>query len=149
MNLLLYGLQRSGTNYIEKIFTELYQIKLSNLNDDRTYAGCKHFRLYDKKDVVPEPKYLNDVQIDDYASFEKLLTNIPDYCLVISKDPYSWLLSYEKWAKICDWLPAQHHYIEEYNLFYGKWLELADQTDKIIFVRYIDLLQDQKKELRR
>lgn len=149
MNLLLSGLQRSGTNYVEKIFTERYRINFINLNDDKTYPGAKHFRLYDHKDIVPEPGYRNNVKIADYVTFEKKLNNIPAYCLIISKDPYSWLSSYEKWAIKCNWPQVQHHYVEEYNLFYGKWLELAKQTDKIVFIRYIDLLLDLKKELRR
>lgn len=149
MDLLLYGLQRSGTNYVEKILTDRYRVNIANCNEDRTYPGCKHFRLYDNKKIVPEPNYLNDIKIKDYASFEKQLKDIPDYCIVISKDPYSWLLSYEKWALICNWGKVNHHYIEEYNLFYGKWLELSSQTDKIVFVRYIDLLRDLRNELRR
>ena len=32
-------------------------------------------------------------------------------------------------------------YIEEYNLFLNKWREFKNQTHKIIFVRYIDLLE--------
>ena len=61
--------------------------------------------------------------------------------IIVSKDPYSWLLSYEKWANKCAWPTPNYHYIEEYNLFLNKWREFKNQTHKIIFVRYIDLLE--------
>jgi hypothetical protein len=147
MKLLCYGLQRSGTNYLEELLKRHYQVSLLNSNADRRAPIQKHFRLYDQKEIVPEPQYWNDLYIANFAEFEQLLTPPADYYLVISKDPYSWLLSYEKWAKTCDWAPVNHHYIQEYNLFYGKWLEFAAQTDKIIFIRYIDLLQDTQSGL--
>lgn len=68
---------------------------------------------------------------------------------MISKDPYSWLSSYNNWAKKCNWPDVSHHYILEYNLFYGKWLEFSQQTERIIFCRYIDLLQYADEELSR
>lgn len=149
MKILLYGLQRSGTNYIEKVLTDHYRVRIINHNDDKTYPGAKHFRLYDNKNIMPEPGYYNNVVIKDFAALEKILKDVPDYYLVLSKDPYSWLESYEKWAAKCKWEKVEHHYIEEYNLFYRKWLELSSETDKIIFVRYIDLLRDIDKELQR
>lgn len=149
MDLILYGLQRSGTNFIEKVFTERYRVNFINQNNDRACPAAKHFRLYDNKDIVPEPGYRNNVRIENYTFLEKQLKAVPNFCVVISKDPYSWLLSYEKWAQRCNWAPVCHHYIEEYNLFYAKWLEFAKQTDKIVFIRYIDLLYDIKQELKR
>ncbi len=149
MNILIYGLQRSGTNYIEKVFTDRYRITYLNDNADTAYPGAKHFRLYANKAIIPHPVYFNNITVSNFASFEALLDNVPDYYLVISKDPYSWLLSYEKWAEKCKWEKVNHHYVEEYNQFYGKWLELAEQTNKIVFVRYIDLLQNIEQELQR
>lgn len=148
MNILIYGLQRSGTNYLEKILTDRYQVEIINRNHDKTYPGAKHFRLYDNKDFVPEPGYRNDVRIESYQHLESMLAVQPDYCIVISKDPYSWLESYNKWAAKCKWDKVSHHYIDEYNLFYGKWIELSGQTGKIVFVRYIDLLKDVYGELK-
>ena len=80
--------------------------------------------------------------VQDFQQFESLFVLKPDYYLVVSKDPYSWYVSYRNWARVCHWPTVRHHYIEEYNLFYGKFLELARQTDRIIFVRYMDLLAD-------
>jgi hypothetical protein len=147
MILLHFGLQRSGTNYLEALFKRMYGQRFSNSNADRKSPLQKHFRLYDNKDMVPEPQYRNDIVITSFSQFEGLYAATPDFYLVISKDPYSWYLSYTAWAKKCNWPPPRHHYIEEYNLFYGKFLELAAQTEKILFVRYVDLLRDREVTL--
>jgi len=147
--LLHYGLQRSGTNFLESLLRKKYRVRFLNSDRDRSSPLQKHFRLYDDKKIIPEPQYLNELTIPDFAHFEGLLETRPDYYIVISKDPYSWLLSYNNWARKCNWPAVPHHYIEEYNLFYGKWLEFSRQTRKIVFVRYIDLLQDAESELNR
>lgn len=142
MNLLHYGLQRSGTNFLETLLKKNYRVRFLNSNRDRSSPLQKHFRLYDDKDVIPEPQYRNDIQVRDFDQFEHLFEIVPDYYLVISKDPYSWFLSYSNWAQKCSWPDVNHHYIEEYNLFYGKLLEFSFQTEKLIFVRYVDLIRD-------
>jgi len=154
MKLLHYGLQRSGTNFLESLVAKKYRVKFLNSNidgirPDRSSPLHKHFRLYDEKDIVPEPKFRNELKISSLKDFEDLLEVIPDYYLIISKDPYSWLISYTDWARRSNWAEVSYHYILEYNLFYGKWLELSQQTKKILFVRYIDLLRDPDEELDR
>ena len=148
MKLLLYGLQRSGTNFLESLLKKNYRIKFLNSNKDRSSPLQKHCRLYSKKDIIPEPQYHNDIIVENFENFESLFDVTPDYYLVISKDPYSWYLSYRNWAKKCNWPEVNHHYIEEYNLFYGKFLEFSNQTEKIIFVKYIDLLEDSNAVLK-
>ena len=142
VKILHYGLQRSGTNFLESLLRQNYRVKFLNSNNERSSPLQKHFRLYDRKDIIPEPQYYNNIVIETFDKFETLFDSTPDYYLVISKDPYSWYLSYVNWAKRCNWPKVNHHYIEEYNLFYGKFLELSKQTDKIIFVKYIDLLKN-------
>lgn len=149
MNLLHYGLQRSGTNYLKALLEKKYRVRFLNSNKDRSSPLQKHFRLYDNKDIIPEIQYGNDIVIKDFQEFERHFTVVPDYYLVISKDPYSWFLSYSSWARKCNWPAVGHHYIEEYNLFYKKWLEFSRQSGKIVFVRYIDLLRDLDSELDR
>ena len=149
MKLLHYGLQRSGTNFLETAIKKNYRVKFLNDNQDRSSPLHKHFRLYDEKEIIPEPQYRNDLETAGFKEFERLLEVVPDYYLVISKDPYSWLLSYTRWAEQCHWPDVSHHYLIEYNLFYGKWLEFSGQTDRILFVRYLDLLQASDKELSR
>ena len=154
MKLLHYGLQRSGTNFLESLLAKKYRVQFLNSNingirPDRSSPLHKHFRLYDEKDIVPEPKFRNELKIDRFIDFEKLLEIVPDYYLIISKDPYSWYLSYNDWARRSKWEPVPYHYILEYNLFYAKWLEFSQQTKKILFVRYIDLLRSPDEELNR
>jgi hypothetical protein len=152
--LLHYGLQRSGTNFLESLLAKKYRVQILNSNidgvrPDRSSPLHKHFRLYDEKDIVPEPQYRNEIKIATFNDFEQLLEVIPDYYLIISKDPNSWFLSYSEWARKCNWPDVSYHYILEYNLFYAKWLEFSQQTKRILFVRYVDLLRDPEKELSR
>ncbi|MDX1415750.1 MAG: hypothetical protein R3293_16250 [Candidatus Promineifilaceae bacterium] len=141
--LLLYGLQRSGTNYLETLLKRRFQVHILNESQERSHPAHKHFRLYDKKAIIPEPRYYNELHSENFAVFEQNLPQAADAYLIISKNPYSWLISYYRWAQKCAWPAAGHHYIEEYNLFYGRWLRFSRQTKKIQFVRYIDLLRYQ------
>jgi len=140
--LLYYGLQRSGTNYLEVLLKKNFSVRLLNRNRDRGSPLNKHCRFYDDKQIIPEPRYYNDISVHSYREFQDLFKSDPDYYVVISKDPYSWYLSYRSWAQRCNWPSTKHHYIEEYNLFYGKFLELSSESDKFVFVRYVDLLGD-------
>lgn len=142
MRVLLYGLQRSGTNYLEQLLKRRLQVTLVNEEKRRDHAAHKHFRLYDEKALVPEPKYLNDVQIRSMSELEAALgpRHVPDFYIVTSKDPYSWYLSFLRWGQKCEWRLPEHHYAQEYNLFYKRWLGLAKSSAKIVLVRYIDLL---------
>ena len=148
MNLLHYGLQRSGTNFLETILKRNFKVRFLNSNRDRSSPVQKHCRLYDEKDVVPHPQYRNNIIVRSFEQFEDLFRIRPQFYLVISKDPYSWFLSYSNWARKCNWPPVDHHYIEEYNLYYGKLLDLSSQTDKFIFVRYVDMISDTKAILK-
>ena len=149
MNLLHYGLQRSGTNFLEATLKRSYRVRFLNSNKNRDAPIQKHFRLYDDKKIVPNTEYSNELSTPDFKSFEGSLEMAPEYYLVISKDPYSWYLSYLEWAKKNNWPEVSHHYIVEYNLFYGRWLEFSQQTNKIIFVKYYDLLNNLDAELNR
>lgn len=145
--ILLYGIQRSGTNYIETILKKNFKVKFLNSNKDRSAIIQKHCRIYDNKLIIPEPQYHNNIFVNNFQEFESHFNKAPDFYIVISKDPYSWYLSYLKWAKKCNWPEVNHHYIEEYNLFYEKFLNMANESDKFIFIRYIDLLQDKDSVL--
>ena len=149
MNLLHYGLQRSGTNFLEATLKRNYRVRFLNSNKNRDAPIQKHFRLYDDKEKVPQAEYSNTLSTPDFKSFEGSLETVAEYYVVISKDPYSWYLSYSQWAQKNNWPEVSHHYILEYNLFYGRWLEFSQQTNKIIFVKYYDLLNNLDAELDR
>lgn len=143
--MLHYGLQRSGTNFLEQCLKQNYRISFLNGNKDKWTRSSplhKHFRLYNDKDIISDNKYQNKLTVNDFEEFEQSIEVVPDFYLIISKDPYSWLLSYKDWAKKCNYPDVHYHYIVEYNLFYGKWLEFSQKTERIVFIRYIDLIED-------
>ena len=141
MKLLHYGLQRSGTNFFENILNRKFGVQFVNEIEDRTHPTQKHVRLYANKNLVPEPQYYNNLKINDYEEYKNQVGYEPERILVVSKDPYSWLLSYKNWAKKCNWPKVNHHYIEEYNEFYKTWVDFSFQTDRIVFIRYLDLIE--------
>lgn len=148
-NVVHYGLQRSGTNYLESLLKANLEIKVVNSDAPRDHPLHKHFRLYDNKEMIPEPKFSNSLTFDSFKQYEHLL-NINeslDAILVLSKDPYSWLLSYQKWAKKCNWPQQPYHYIDEYVMFYDKWNRFRKEDDRIHLIRYHDLLLCPEKEM--
>jgi hypothetical protein len=145
--ILIYGLQRSGTNYLETLLKKRYKVKFVNDFKNRSSLSHKHARLYDQKDRIPTEQYRNNVIIKNFEDYKDKVSTKFDFIIVLSKDPYSWLLSYKRWAKKCDWPKVDHHYLEEYNLFYSKLLEFSKQSEDIIFVRYRDLIKDTEEVL--
>lgn len=149
---LHYGLQRSGTNFTESLLIKNFRVKIINRksrNLPRNNPLQKHFRLYDDKSIIPEPKYLNNHLYQSFKDFESSLgLNTPvDGILIISKDPYSWLLSYENWAAKCQWPQPHYNYVEEYVAFLNKWKQFSEESDKIYFIKYLDLLTAPEKVL--
>lgn len=147
--ILLYGLQRSGTNYLETLVNLNYpNCKFIN-SEVRNEIMHKHFRLYDNKNYIPEPKFDNQFTFNSFAEFEQALPlkKKPDLYLIMSKDPYSWFTSYVGWSKKNNWPNRNYHYINEYNLFYGKWMEFSKENPKIIFIRYADLLNNPLEQI--
>ena len=68
----VYGLQRSGTNFLTEFARCRLNIKLKN-NDcgDRQSVIQKHFRIYDDKSVIPVKQYHNNTIVEDYEMLEK------------------------------------------------------------------------------
>ena len=87
MNLLYSGLQRSGTNFLETLLKKKYRVRFLNSNKDRNSVLHKHFRLYDDKEIIPEPQYRNELKIADFESYEQLFDVAPDYYLVLGLLP--------------------------------------------------------------
>ena len=140
--ILLYGLQRSGTNYLETLINLNFPDCNFLNGESRNEITHKHFRLYDNKKMIPEPQFNNNLSFKNFPEFENKLppNKIPELYIIVSKDPYSWFVSYRNWSKKNNWPNPDYHYIEEYNLFYGRWMHFAKESSKIIFVRYSDLL---------
>lgn len=87
MKLLHYGLQRSGTNYLETLLKKNFRVRFLNSNKDRTSPLQKHCRLYKNKKIIPAPQYYNEITVDSFEHFQSLFKVKPDYYLVISKNP--------------------------------------------------------------
>jgi len=157
-NLLVYGLQRSGTTYLEKLLTlNFRKLALKNNAYVRSLPLHKHFRLYDEKYLVPEPKYLNNFHYSSFSDFDAHVKRIAKLeesgYIVITKEPYSWYISYCRLAKKTGWKTymkkwINNHYVLEYNLFCRKWLDFQNEApDKVLLIRYEDLLNDFDKVL--
>lgn len=94
--------------------------------------------------MIPEPQFINSKIYPNFQHFEQDLpkNKIPDLYIIVSKDPYSWFASYMNWSKKNNWNKPDYLYIEEYNFFYGKWMNFSKETQKIVFIRYSDLLTE-------
>lgn len=140
MKILIYGLQRSGTNYLKEILLKTKNIKFINGND-RSKFTHKHYRFHNKLDIIPDDKYIPKSNIKSVKEiYDK--TNI-NKIIVIKKNIYSWYDSIIKWAKMCNWKfkkEFNEEYIEEYYLFY-KFFENSD----VILINYEDLLFEKEK----
>ena len=138
---LIYGLQRTGTNYVEQLMKRNLRVLSENNLHDRSSILHKHFRLYDEKLKVPHPNCVNSIYLRDFRDFRALTKTDFRFCLIVSRHPPSWLQSYAKWGKKWEWPPSSHHYIEEYNLFYRKWLDFANQSSLVRLVKYEDVVR--------
>jgi hypothetical protein len=144
MKILHYGLQRSGTNYFEALLSGSFPDLTWTNHDQRDHPAHKHFRAYDEKHLIAHPLFYNDFHFEDFADFERQLgpANQADHYFVISKDPYSWLLSYRRWARKNGWPRPAFHYLEEYQAFYRWWLQQWERhPQRIHHLRYVDLLR--------
>jgi len=149
--ILHFGLNRSGTNYLKQLLERHFNVGFLNVEEERGHPLHKHFRIYDNKELIGRPNFMNDQVFKSFQAFEASVfsNKKPDMYVVISKDPYSWHLSYSRWGEKNNWPESPHPYILEYNEFYGKWLEFSGQTNRIVFIRYIDLLKHPRRELKK
>jgi len=118
LEIKMYGLKRSGTNYTQKLLERNYRVKV---HDNR--GGWKHGPY-----IIPNllGKELN--------------------CVVVIKQPLAWLVSLYKHLQSPWPFPMfANHYIHEWNSMYFHWLSVKPVQCKIIPVRYECLLQDKRK----
>ena len=156
---LLYGMQRSGSNYTEQVLLQNFQnIRFYNNNFARCLPVHKHFRLFDEKAVIPDVRFYNSFIYKNFKDFkehvELILGRPVNLFIVTMKDPYSWYVSYKKHAKknkftyIKNSLNSQ--YIIDYNLFYRKWLDFSvEAPGEVLMVKYEDLIVDLETSLLR
>ena len=153
--LLMYGLQRASTNYINQLIVSNYSsAKFFNDHSSRFLPTHKHFRLYNDKFMIPSKEYYNSYYYNDFKAFrehvERLAnTEIRKFVIVI-KHPYSWYLSFTKHAKKNGFELNKKgfnpHFIWDYNHFYLKWLKFKSESpEEIEIVKYEDAICDVPK----
>jgi len=156
---LLYGMQRSGSNYTEQVLLQNFQnIRFFNNDFARCLPVHKHFRLYDEKAVIPDVRFYNSFIYNNFKDFKKhvelILGRSVKLFIVTMKDPYSWYVSYKKHAKKNKFTyikkSLNSHYIIDYNLFYRKWLDFSvEAPGEVLMVKYEDLIGDLESSLNR
>ena len=141
-DILLYGLQRSGTNYLETLMNNNFEVNFEM--DHYTYSLPihKHFRPYSKPWFFPHLPLLHDFHYDTFDEFDahcKRLTQKDELnYIVISKEPYSWYLSFNRFAARVKMVyhmkkkDVNHHYLIDYSLYFEKWLKFMEQRPQNI-----------------
>jgi len=140
IKILLYGMQRSGTNYLEQLLKKDERVTFINSTDRKNFKH-KHYRFFDKKNIM-QPEYIHEKEIfcvnDIYEKSEA------DLIVVIKKNVYDWYTSVIQWANQCKWRFSDkefsEEYIEEYYLNY-KFFE----NENVILIDYHDLLFNRDK----
>lgn len=154
MDLLHYGLQRSGTNYLKDLLLANFpELRIHNDGFSRSLPLQKHFRLYDEKWFIPTGhKYLNNFHYASVREFDEHLQHltgvpVPEMgYIVIVKDPFSWYLSVRKEAKKMKWpgyVPSgwNTNLMIDYNLFHKKWLAFQEEApERVLILNYEQFL---------
>jgi len=156
---LLYGMQRSGSNYTEQLLLRNFQnIRFHNDTHSRCLPTHKHFRLYDEKSAIPGARFYNTFTYASFEDFKQHAGQVADreinIYIVVIKDPYSWYLSYKKHARKNKFIYLKRvlnsHYLMDYNLFYRKWLDFSiEAPEKVLLLKYEDLIEDLNGTLQR
>lgn len=127
---LLYGLRRTGTNWLQALLQTHYDIEFSN-GYTRGTPLHKHDTFHHKCETLEEV---------DQATGTKDAKFI-----IIIKHPWSWYLSFMKWQEKCNKKKSgvNSQCVRTYNAFYSNWLRLSRQDpSRVIVVKYEKLLQN-------
>ncbi len=146
--ILLYGFYRTGTNFLEAVLGDNFHIEILNSAQTRGERDVchKHARLYSNSDCVSGNGRFICHHIKDFEDLKariKADNPFPDFFVVTSKDPYSWLLSFRDFAtREPIYKNTKFHPIKEYILYYKKLISLSEQGGNFIFVKYIDMISN-------
>lgn len=151
---IVRGIQRSGTNFLEDLLSRLNLNVINKGNIKRNSPKHKHFRLQDDKStIIMERQYYNEIFVNSIEDLNirsfgnKNLKNI-----LIYKDPVNWILSINRWAKKCNWIPQNKdliydkrllkEYLFEWDNFHLTWFKMLKSTDKILPLQWENLLSN-------
>ena len=106
---IIRGIQRSGTNFLENLSQRMNLKVINQGNIPRNSPKHKHFRVQnDKSSIFMDKQYFNEIYVENIQDLnflvlkEKKLKNI-----LIIKDPINWILSINRWAKKCGWISKE------------------------------------------
>ncbi len=158
MDLMIYGLERSGTNFTEAVMLENFKnIQFWNEHYPDALPTHKHFRLYDEKHFIPITQFLNNFHFSDFQSFDQKVSQLTGksnlkYVIAV-KDPYAWYQSFMKLATKGNYIPvrakiANGQFMLDWNLFHKKWLQFAEEApERIQIIRYEDMINQTDENL--
>lgn len=149
---LLYGMQRTGSNYAQELLLSNFQhICFYNQTYSRCLPTHKHFRLYLEKSAIPDKRFYNSFIYGTFNDFKQHTRQVSGkeikIFIICIKDPHSWYLSYMKHARKNKFpyfkKSLNTHFLVDYNLFYRKWLDFSLEAPQEVFIlRYEDLMDD-------
>jgi hypothetical protein len=149
---LLYGMQRSGSNYTAQLLiSNFQQIRFYNQIYSRCLPTHKHFRLYEEKSIITSRLYYNTFSYRTFEDFKQHIREVSGkeikIFIICIKDPHSWYLSFMKHArknKIPYFKKSLNtHFLMDYNHFYRRWLDFSlEAPEEVLFIRYEDLIED-------
>lgn len=140
MNLLkIYGLRRTGTNYLQWLLCNNFKCLVLLIDVFSWKHGRPVIVPGNINSLIHNPKdYRLSNDLNDIPNIDK------DPCYLLSiKDPYSWYISMCSWHNI-DPLPVER---DKLNLFFlwnymaSEYKKFHEKNDSII-IRYEDLLAD-------
>lgn len=158
---IIRGIQRSGTNFLEKILSELDTKIINKGNIGRDRPEHKHFRIQDNKSsIFMDKQYFNSIYVENIQDLNLKSYNKKDIKnILIIKDPVNWILSINRWAKKCNWIPINNDlrndfelmtkYLKEWDYFHLKWLELSKDKELILILQWEDLLTNFDNNLKK
>lgn len=152
MKYYIYGLQRSGTNVLQKFLETNFNISFLNQQYDRQIPSHKHFRIYNDKDIIPETdienQYQNKYKIQSLQELDECLGDFEqtNRYIIVYKNIFSWLPSIEKWANLCKWKThLKMQFVKDYLHFLEKWNSL--KNERVFFINYDEFLNVENNTL--
>jgi len=141
MNILIYGLQRSGTNFLSEILKTDKKINIIN-GLDRNIFTHKHYRFHNIKEIIADEKFYPTSNIKTVADiYDKSPVN---KIIVLEKDIYQWYDSIVNWAKKCNWNFIEKDFIEEFVKDHFHFYSFFKNEKDIIYLKYEDLLYNKE-----
>ncbi len=142
-----FGLQRTGTNWLEITLQKNFGLHVKNNHQRNTvrhkhnyiHTDCKTLDKYDKKIFK---------QIGGNAQNPQTIK----YFITI-KHPHSWYLSFRNWQKKCRKAEFMQkginpEYMDRYNKFYSQWFKFQKENpERVYIVKYETLLFSFNNEL--